>query len=799
MIIHHNKTTSFFIVLLISSSGLFNYCQAQELQEERGEEIDWVPSMLQAKTSTYQQLMQYGGFGIGWKYRGLNEPAVPILNGIIWDSKSLGINLFNAMSGLNSLTKAETNPSLPFLVQNANINASKSSKQITFSSRFQPFSGRQLNQVSWSSGLRKQSWASILKLQEEKTFIQNPALGKRSLLGIIWSAEKFFQNHSRLGISFWYNDIEQTKQSPTVMEAILLSGNTIYHPGWGWYNGQLLFPNARQSNLPMAQIQYSTKKVARHFLQISWGLAKGQQSEDGLDWNATKDPRPDYYKYLPSYYRDSVLQQKIKTALRDNPSLLQLDFDQMKNINQSSKEGRAYYVISREYSKINVLQQAIKYQYALKSQMQIVLNANTAIYTIEKSNIIANLLGGKYYLNYNNWVNDDGVDVFQYNLREPDQKVLEGASWGAHYIIRNFDQQFGFVGTAQFPNWEYTLGAGYGIRLFQREGFNQNGLYPNHSIGKSTWYKFPSSHIQWQSTYKYSPRVYFSFNTFSQQVAPVWREAFVNIALQDKLADFLLPVLQSGIELGFHYLGIYYRTDWHLYHYWQKNKMGNTSFYHDFYNAFVQGTYGLLQTNSYGVEGAMESNFNSLLNVQLAFSWGRSVIMNNPIYAIELLNNAYPLESGNLHLQNLPASSSPPIILAAGVNTQLTNSFRLGFTTQIGWGRYMELDYYRRAFLWKKKYKEQYSGDKEYPLNHLPSGLIGNLFCNKNFQFKTTHYQHRIKLYLQVNNIFNVIIPLLAFEQTRFDYQNFQISKFAPKYILGRPLNGSLQLIYQLN
>lgn len=795
MFIHDNKFARFFILLLFTSIGLVNCCQAQELQEEE----EWVPSMLQAKNSTYLQLMQYGGFGIGWKFRGLNEPVVSVLNGIIWDSKSLGITLFNAMSGINSLTKTQTNASFPFLVHNANINASAYSKQLLLGSRFDPINGRQYNQFLWSSGLHKQSWASIFKLQEEKTFIQNPALGKRSLLGIAWSAEKFFPNHATLGFSFWYNDIEQTKQSPTVMEAIRLSGNTIYHPGWGWYNGQLLFTNARQSNLPMAQIQYLTNPNAKHFFQISWGLARGNQSEDGLDWNATKDPRPDYYKYLPSYYKDSLLQQKIITAFRDNPSLLQLDFDQMKKINQSNKEGRAYYIISRENSKINVLQQAIQYQYTLKSQMQIVLNANTAFYTIEKSNSIANLLGGKYYLNYNNWVNDDGVDAFQYNLREPDQKVLEGASWGAHYTIHNLDQQFGFVGTAQFPNWEYTLGAGYGFRLFQREGFNQNGLYPYHSIGKSTWYKFPSSHLQWQSTYKYSPRVYFNFNTFSQQVAPVWREAFVNIALQDKLADFLLPVLQSGIDLGFHYLGIYYRTDWHLYHYWQKNKMGNTSFYHDYYNAFVQGSYGLLHTNNWGLEGGLETNFNALLNFQLAFSWSRSVIMNNPVYAIQLLNNAYPLESGNLHLQNLPASSSPPIVLATGVNAQLTNSFRVGFTTQIGWNRYMELDYYRRSFLWEKKYKEQSSAGKEFPLNQLSNGLIANLFCNKNFQFKTTRYQHRVKLNILVNNIFNVIIPLLAYEQTRFDYQNFQLDKFAPKYILGRPLNGSLQLIYQLN
>ena len=792
---HDHKPALLFIILLVSFFGQYNPCLAQEVQEEE----EWVPSMLQSNSNTYMKLMQYGGYGIGWKYRGLNDPAMLVLNGISWDSKSLGITLYNAMSGVNSLSKTVSIQNFPSFTHYATINASTNSKQITFTSRIQPFNGRQFNQVFWSSGLRKQSWATLLKLQEEKTFIQDPALGKRSLLGFAWSVEKNFSNHASLGVTFWYNDIQQTKQSPSVLEAIQLSGNRNYHPGWGWYSGQLLFPNARQSNLPMAQIQYSTNPNAKHFLQISWGLAKGKQSEDALEWNATKDPRPDYYKYLPSYYRDSLLQQKIKTAFQENPYLLQLDFDQMRKINQSSKDGRAYYIISREFSKISVVHQAIKYRYDWNDRMQILLNYNTAFYRIEKSNRIENLLGGKYYLNYNNWVNDDGVDVFQFDLKVPDQKLIEKESWGAHYAIRNFDQQIGFVGTAQFSKWEYLFGAGYGLRLFQREGFNQNGLYPSHSLGKSIWYTFPALYLQWQTTYKHSPRLYIDLNVISRQQVPNWNEAFVNIALQDKLSDFLLPLKHDGIDLGIHFLGIHFRTDWHLYHYWQKNTKGNTSFYHDYYNAFVQGSYGLLHTNSFGFEGAVESSFSSLFNFQLAFSWGKSSIINNPIYSIQLLNNGYPLESGNLHLQHLPASSSPQIVLATGINAQLSNTFRLGFTTQIGLDRYMELDFFRRAFLWETKYKEQYSTGKEYPLNQLPRGFVGNLFCNKNFQFKTAHFQHRIKLFIQVNNIFNVVVPILAFEQTRFDYKNFQLDKFAPRYILGRPMNGSLQLIYQLN
>ncbi len=784
----------FLLIVLIISSKTSSIAQSMEEEEE-----EWVPSMLQSRTSTHLQLMQYGGYGIGWKYRGFDNPSVLVINGVIWDSKSLGFPLYTAMTGINTLSRTEYIQSFPFVMQFANINASEHTKQITVSSRFQSISGRQFNQLVWSNGLRKKSWATMLKIQEEKTFVQDPALGKRTLLGMVFSAEKMLTANDRFGMAFWYNDIQQTKQSPSVLEAIQLSGNKSYNPGWGWDNGQLLFPNTRQSNLPIGQIMYTRKMSTRHHLQISWAMALGKQSEDGLDWTSAKDPRPDYYKYLPSYYSDSLLQNKMKQLFQDNPSALQLDFDQMKKINQSNKEGKSFYIISRAHDAISLFQQAIKYRYNWSDRLQILFSYNASFSAIKKSNTILNLLGGKYYMNYNSWVNDEGVDVFQHNLTKPDQHIEEAGIWGPQFAIKNVDHRFGLLGTAQFARWEYRLGLGFGIRFFQREGYNQNGLYPESSFGKSIWYKFPSNFIQWETVYKRNARLYYSINAFAQTLAPTWKEAFLNISMQDRLSKFLLPAEQSGLDIGIHYQGIYFKTDWHSYTYWQKNKMDNTSFYHDYYNAFVIGAYGYLHQIHHGIDLGLESNFNSIINYQIAFSWNGAKIINNPIYAIELLNDAYPLESDNLHLKNLPSSTNPSFIAAAGLIAQLSNSFRIRLTAQMGWERYIALDFYRRSFLWEKKYKEQYPTEESLPLTKISNGLIGNFFCNKNFQFNSMRFRHRISLNLQVNNIFNTIIPVFAFEQTRFDYKNFKADKFAPKYLMGRPLSGAIQLIYQIN
>lgn len=227
-----------------------------------------------------------------------------------------------------------------------------------------------------------------------------------------------------------------------------------------------------------------------------------------------------------------------------------------------------------------------------------------------------------------------------------------------------------------------------------------------------------------------------------------------------------------------------------MYFFQIQNQYDRQSFYHDYYNAFVQANYGLLNKAQFGLEWGLETSFNSIFNLQYGFSFGKNKILNNPIYSIQSLNGNYPLESGNLHLKNLPALSNPEMIIALGMNAQLSSSCRLSLSSVFAWDRFLELDYFRRSFLWDKSKEE---------IQALQNGVMSNFSVNKYFLFKTKKSRNRLSFYLQVNNIFNTIIPLFAFEQSRYDYKTFNYLKFAPKFLYGLPRNGSIQLIYQFN
>jgi hypothetical protein len=795
-----NSENNFFkvccILLLIA---ILEQASAQDVLLKE-EEDGWIPGMLQTKNSAYFQLLQFNGYGIGWKYRGFENSSTLTINGIEWNSKKLGVDLNAAMFGIYTLSRTEkiTTGFVPTenglaaspVMRYVNMNASDFSKNITISNRFQPLTGSFQTNFIWSTGRLKKSWYAQLKLQHEQSFIQNPTLGKRALKGFVINMHKSFTKHQYLNINFWYNHRYQTKQSPSVNEVLKLSQNELYQPGWGWLDGGLVFPNAKTSKLPIVQVQYSRKINETHRFQVNWALVKGIQSVDGLDWTSVKDPRPDYYKYLPSFYKDSVLNNRLKQFYKEHPIRLQINFDEMRRVNQSNKDKRAYYIISKEKANIQMAQQAFHYYFDWTDRMQFSFHVNSILEQIEKTNSVLDLLGGNYFLNYNTWVSDDEASVFQFDINQPDQKIKEGDIWGAHYSIKNIDQQASALFFWQSDRIESSIGFGYGLSYFQREGFNQNGLFPNNSIGKSSWYFFPSQKIQWQLMYKYSPRTYIKLNSLFHQESPNWIDAFKNIAMQDNLTEYLLPIHHLGLNLGVYYLGMNYRTEVQFFSYHQKNQSGRTSFYHDFYNAFVQANYGLFNSNKLGIEWSVESQFATRFNHQLAIGWGNYTISNNPIYSIQSLGSNYPLESGNLHLSKLPELSTPKVILALGSQGQLSNSVRFGISSVFAWNRSIEVDYFRRSFLWEKKIISP---------EQLPNGFITNCFINKNISYKVKDDQHQIRLFLQFQNLFNMQFSVFAFEQTRYDYKGHDPLKFAPKYLQGYPSNVFLQIIYQIN
>ena len=63
----------------------------------------------------------------------------------------------------------------------------------------------------------------------------------------------------------------------------------------------------------------------------------GRYGSSALDWYNARDPRPDYYRKLPSYI-DNEQAAAVETLLRNNESARQLNWHRFYDVNRSNRQ-----------------------------------------------------------------------------------------------------------------------------------------------------------------------------------------------------------------------------------------------------------------------------------------------------------------------------------------------------------------------------------------------------------------------------------------------------------------------------
>ncbi len=769
----------------------------------------WIPTLLSASHSVLYQLSSFAGYPFGWIPRGQQERTVTYINGVNWQSKNAGWNSAMTYAGLYKLFRQEEFSEQNAHTQNgfsaaSNINyfsttAIPYKKSIQFSNRFS--NNFQLNErlINYSSGKLKQYWyVHSVMIFQNSNWSALP-IGQKRLSGLAVSIDRVLKQGQKIGLAFWWDQSTQGRQSPAVKEAFLLAGNNRYNPNWGWYHGVAIYPSSKENNVPVTMLHYEKQWNDRIFFNSSIGYAGGLQKKSQLDWTQTKDPRPDYYKYLPSYSHDSLLQKTWASWLLLNPNKLQIEFDEIEKINKSSPIGKASYIINTSIMKSALFRGAFNYQQFYNAHWSWNIQANMSIDKTHYYNQLSNLLGGNYYYNYNSWVNDDGTsNNFENNILNPNQKVVEGGFWGPNYWITNWSSTISVQLKLEEARFESSISLLGNNDQFFRQGLNKNGLFPNQSYGQSLILNFNSNGIKYAYLRKISGRFYIRTSLFKIPELFNTASIYINPNIQDQLASFIQPTSKQGIDLSLIYRGVPEKFQFNFY--WQKNtgQFGHTLFYHDYYNAFVYGLYGQMESGFKGIEFSFETDLFSLIQLQATSTIGKYTVLNNPIYEIKLINDLYKVESGVLQIKGLPAATSPEIVQAISLRFQPSYSMQMGITAVYAINRFVDYDYFRRSEKLLSQIKEAKNKQAILQVTKAPNQLVVNAFLSKSFNIKLQHALLQVRFSFNVKNCLNENIPVLSFEQSRFDYINHNPNKFPIKYLYDQGLMCAIGIQFQI-
>jgi hypothetical protein len=155
---------------------------------------------------------------------------------------------------------------------------------------------------TYATGVRPDGWSfafsTIGRYAEEGVV---PGTFYRSW-GYFLTAEKIINDESTIMITGFGAPTQRGQSSATFEEVYKLTGDNLYNPNWGYQEGKKRNSRVVGSFDPSFILNWEWKPDISTTLRTGIAVKMTNYSSSALNWYNAADPRPDYYRYLPSYY-----------------------------------------------------------------------------------------------------------------------------------------------------------------------------------------------------------------------------------------------------------------------------------------------------------------------------------------------------------------------------------------------------------------------------------------------------------------------------------------------------------------
>ncbi|MBL0144670.1 MAG: hypothetical protein IPP48_01840 [Chitinophagaceae bacterium] len=338
--------------------------------------------------------------------------------------------------------------------------------------------------------------------------------------------DKRFNDRHLLSFVAFGTPTENGRQGASVTEMVNLAGDNFYNPYWGYQNGKKRNSSVAKTFQPVAIITHDWKVSDKTSLVTAISATYGNRSTTGLDWYNAADPRPDYYRYLPSYQFDSSLAAQIATELRNDINKRQINWDKLYQTNYASYDvvHNANGIAGNDYA-------GKRSHYILEERVvnTTKYNFNTVLNTSVSENVIFtagatyqaqtnhyykkvnDLLGGDFYVDINQFGERDfptNSDAGQNDVNNPNRILGVGDKFGYNYDINIKKGSVWMQGVFKFRKIDIFAATEHSYTSFFRYGNVKTGLFQGNSYGKSSTYNFYNSGIKAGLTYKIDGRNY---------------------------------------------------------------------------------------------------------------------------------------------------------------------------------------------------------------------------------------------------------------------------------------------------
>jgi hypothetical protein len=610
--------------------------------------------------------------------------------------------------------------------------------------------------------------------------------------------------------------------APITAETAELAGSPFYNPAWGYQQGQKRNSRVRTQFQPVAILDYRYTSGSMQW-HTSLGFQSGSSANSGLDYYNGSNPRPDYYRYLPSYYilSNTDPSDPDPGAKAEFHTQQQVDWDRIyheNSINYDSVLNEAGVAgnIVRGRRSITVLYQDVDLirKGSFSTRLQKVLNAHVllaggiqaALQRTESYRELADLLGGDYYLNLNQFAFQQNVpdaSFSQYDLHTPDRAVRTGQKYNYHYISRFLKGHLWGQGAFTFNRIDLFLAARAGYSSFSREGLYCNGLFADDSYGPGSLCRFFTYGLKAGATGKIDGRNYLFLNGGYAQDAPSFENTFISPRSRNAVVPGAVAATTAILEAGYLMRTPKYNLRAAAYATSVRDAAEIRRYYNDdpafrgFVNYVMQG----LSSRFTGLELAAELRVLALLSVTAVAAVGQAFYTGNPSSVAVYRDNdtVRTATARQVYIGNYYAGAGPQSAYTLGFNYRAKQYWYASINFNCFDRNYVAISPDQRteeAVAGLQPGSEQYGRilDQE----KLPAVLTLDLACGKSWLLSKYISQLPRSTFLYLNagmsNLLNTVVRTGGFEQLRYDFSGKEPAKFPPKYFYGAGRNFFINL-----
>ena len=660
------------------------------------------PSILFESNDPFTNIASFGFSNVRFKNRGYTSESQEVyLSGVPMNDAITGYSPFSLWSGLNEATRAKETTvgnevsDYAFGGYNGvtNIHAMPSSVRPGW--RFSALTNSALYRLrlmaNYASGELDNGWSYAFNVSARIG-------GNDWVKGVYYrnfayyaGVEKKFGDGHRLSLVTFAAPGQRGAQNASTQEVYDLMGDNMYNSNWGYQNGKVRNARVRKTFEPVTILKYTYAPDVDTEVNMSLLWRTGKNGYTAMDWYDAPDPRPDYYRNLPSYFwmedpdygRGNYEKYSwAKYAWEENiPEYAHLNWDRLYNVNYSNLdadgERRSKYIIEERRVDQNDLHLTWSIKHSFNRHYTLTGGTTLRWNRTEYYKQLDDLLGGDYYVNIDSFAERDFAsnpamvqnDLDYFMKHGTAQRLKHGDKYGYDYYANVLDETIWGNLAYNQGNFKLNLALKGGYNEFWRDGLVRKGLFPGlnedgseyvvngknlttyetvngklkpiTSKGRSAVSEFFTYSAKLGLEYHFAGghRVYANGAYYND--APTFAQSFISPRTRNSLVPNLETMKTVSADLNYQYSNNGYNVRVTGYYTKIMDQTDMMSFYDDSQNSFTNFAMSGIDQRHMGVELGFKVPLPVQgLSLAGAFSWGEYIYTSTPRMTQTIDNSA---------------------------------------------------------------------------------------------------------------------------------------------------------------